>query len=80
METTITLDTEISNLARIRSGPSTDHDTIGSKENGEVITVDGRNAGGDWVRLLLDEGEYGWVAGDLVDLSYAQIMTLTEAE
>jgi len=54
-------------LINVRSGPGTDYllvGTLGSAENAEIT---GKNAGGDWWQVQLDDGTAGWVLGQLVE-------------
>lgn len=49
-------------VANVRSGPGTEHATVGSVAAGQPLTIVGRNAAGDWYQL----GDGNWIAAFLV--------------
>lgn len=51
--------------ARLRSGPSTDYDMIGSLAQGETVRI--LNTKGDWHQIKMASGQTGWVAAWLTD-------------
>lgn len=56
--------------ANLRAGPGTNFNVIGSLQSGEALTITGRNAAGDWLRLDR-AGATAWVFRDLVALEDA---------
>src|SRR5699024_4637897 len=55
------------NSVRIRSGPSTDHQMIGSTSQGESFQLLDTKDG--WHQISLSNGKTGWIAGWLTTLS-----------
>ena len=55
------------NNINLRAQPSTSAAIVGGLQNGEAITVLGRNEAGDWLRLE-EEGEEAWVFANLVNI------------
>lgn len=55
------------NSVRIRSGPSTDHQMIGSTNQGESFQL--LDTTDDWHQISLSNGNTGWIAGWLTTLS-----------
>ena len=45
----------------VRAGDSTDNAIVGSLSSGDLIEANGRNALGEWVRFLQEDGTSGWV-------------------
>lgn len=81
VETTIVL-TDGSSHANIRSGPGTTHGAIAALPNGSRVTLNARNAAGDWVRierpnLMIANG---WILRALVSASNSQIGQLPVSE
>lgn len=50
---------------RVRSGPGTEFQQIGSVRNGDVVMADARNEAATWVRIVLEDGSRGWVLADV---------------
>ena len=50
--------------ANLRSGPSTNHRTVFSVYNGNVVTA--YAADGEWLMVRTDAGGYGWIKNTLV--------------
>ncbi|MBZ0295282.1 MAG: SH3 domain-containing protein [Anaerolineae bacterium] len=59
------IDVTVLAAANMRSGPGTNWNIVGSVPRGEVVPVDGLNAGQDWVRVLYND-ILGWMSRDLV--------------
>ncbi|GGC85047.1 hypothetical protein GCM10007216_14680 [Thalassobacillus devorans] len=57
----VTVDVDIAN---IRSGPSTSNDMIAQAKQGETLTK--LDESGEWVKIQLNNGDTGWIAGWLV--------------
>lgn len=55
------------NSVRIRSGPGTDHQMIGSTSQGKSFQL--LDTKGDWHQISLSNGNTGWIAGWLTTLS-----------
>jgi len=47
---------------RVRSGPGTSYDTVGSLRNGSTVTVVA-DAGGGWYQITFDGGKTGYIMG-----------------
>ena len=67
------------NPINVRSDPTTQGAIVAVLDSGTSVTLNGRNATGDWVRVLLDEGATGWVAASLLQ-SDTDISTLNVAD
>jgi uncharacterized protein YraI len=67
------------NPINIRSDPTTQGAVISVIDSGTSVILNGRNATGDWVRVLLDEGATGWVAASLLQ-SDTDFSTLNVAD
>jgi uncharacterized protein YraI len=52
--------------ARVRSGPGTGHEPLGSIPYGGQVTVLGQAPGGDWVYLEMADGTRGYTAARLL--------------
>ncbi|MCB0133159.1 MAG: SH3 domain-containing protein, partial [Caldilineaceae bacterium] len=52
----------------VRNGPGTNYLVIGGLQEGEELTVLGKNEAADWWQIQLGDGVIGWVYGPLVDL------------
>ncbi|QUH26040.1 SH3 domain-containing protein [Serpentinicella alkaliphila] len=55
------------NVLNVRSGPSTDTNTISSLSIGEEVTIIGIND--IWYQVFLKNGVKGWIHGDFVEIS-----------
>jgi uncharacterized protein YraI len=55
----------------IRSGPGESYDVLNGAEPGRVLTVTGRDATGNWLRL-----NYGWIALRVVSVEQGSISNL----
>lgn len=53
----------------IRRGPSTAYEVIAGYPQGALLQVIGRNQKSDWLAVLLENGQEGWVFGENVELS-----------
>jgi uncharacterized protein YraI len=51
----------------VRAEPSTAAAVVATLASGESVTVTGRNAAADWLRIALPDEETGWVAAFLLD-------------
>jgi len=80
----VLLDVTATSNINVREGPSTTHAVIGSLNNGQTITSDGRNEAGDWLRIQLEENETGWVYAPLMtvdgEIAALPVATIAEAE
>lgn len=63
----------------LRALPSADSDVLGEVEIGEVLSVLGRNAAGDWYHVRLDSGETGWMLADILLRNVGQIQAVYDA-
>lgn len=61
----------------VRSGPGTGNAVLTTLTRGQVVVADGRNAAGDWLRIVLDDELNGWVSAPLVT-SEGDLSTLAE--
>ncbi len=61
--------------ANLRAGPGTEYERLGSVAPGEVVTLAGRNAAGDWYQLGTGE----WIAAFLVQGAPAGLPVVDEA-
>lgn len=50
----------------VREGPGRNFAPVAAARPGERILVLGRNGGGDWLQIRLDDGTEGWIAASLV--------------
>lgn len=64
---TVSFDVTANSSANVRSGASTNDSVIGSLSLGDTVLAMGRNEAGDWIQILLEAGDVGWVFGDLLD-------------
>ncbi len=55
--------------ANLRSGSSTNDSIISTLNPNEKLTVDGRNAAGDWLHIQTRDGESGWVLAQLLNVN-----------
>ena len=51
---------------RVRSGPGTDYEVVGSVSSGTILEVWGGEDG--WMHIRLDDGRDGYVSGDYVEM------------
>jgi uncharacterized protein YraI len=63
----------------LRVAPTTDAGVIVQVPAGQVLSVLGRNTGGDWYHVRLDSGETGWMKIDLLAQNVGQINAVYEA-
>ena len=63
------------NAINVRSAPSTQGSIVRILDPGIPVTLNGRNAAGDWYHVQLGEGEAGWIVGYLVQAD-ADLTTL----
>ena len=70
---TVLLDQE--NPVNVRSGPGVFFDKVGVLLPGQKVSVSGRSAGGDWVRVDYPgaPGNYGWVYSPVVYISPGEL-------
>jgi hypothetical protein len=67
------------NPINVRRDPTTQGAVVSVIDSGTSVILNGRNATGDWVRVLLDEGATGWVAASLLQ-SDTDFSTLNVAD
>jgi uncharacterized protein YgiM (DUF1202 family) len=53
----------------LRSGPGTNYPVTGSVYQGLRVTAVGRNADSTWLKVLLSDGQEGWIGAQYVQLS-----------
>ena len=53
--------------ANVRAQPTADSDRLGSLPEGARVQVTGRAAGGNWLRIALNDGGSGFVFGELLE-------------
>lgn len=63
----------------LRVSPSTDAGVIVQVPAGQVLSVLGRNAGGDWYHVRLDSGETGWMFASLLLQNVGNIQAIYES-
>ncbi|MCL4249207.1 MAG: SH3 domain-containing protein [Anaerolineae bacterium] len=63
------------NPINVRSAPSTQGEIVRILDPGTAVTVNGRNAAGDWLHIQLDDGDDGWLAAYLLQTE-ADVLTL----
>ncbi|MBZ0282749.1 MAG: SH3 domain-containing protein [Anaerolineae bacterium] len=63
----------------LRVAPSTDAGVIVQVPAGQVLSVLGRNAGGDWYHVRLDSGETGWMFSSLLLQNVGNIQAIYES-
>lgn len=83
-DSVVTFEVTSSGNINVRSGPGTGNSVLTTLSAGQVVVADGRNAAGDWLRILLEDGSTGWVSASLVsvegDLSaLAEVDSRTDA-
>ena len=54
-------------VTNVRGGPGTGYPVVFWGDTGTALTVVGRNADGDWLRVELDD-QAGWIYGPLTDI------------
>ena len=55
-----------SQALNVRAGPDTTHPIVASAQQGEALTVTGRNQDGSWLEVSITNGTAGWVSSSLV--------------
>jgi uncharacterized protein YraI len=63
----------------LRVAPNTDAGVIVQVPAGQVLSVLGRNAGGDWLHVRLDSGETGWMLAELLLQNIGEIRAVYDA-
>lgn len=63
----------------LRVAPTTDAGVIVQVPAGQVLSVLGRNAGGDWYHVRLDSGETGWMFASLLVQNVGNIQAVYDA-
>jgi uncharacterized protein YraI len=63
----------------MRTAPNTDAAILGQVPAGQVLSVLGRNTGGDWLHVRLDSGETGWMKADLLLQSLGNIQAVYDS-
>lgn len=63
----------------LRVAPNTDAGVIVQVPAGQVLSVLGRNAGGDWYHVRLDSGETGWMFASLLVQNVGNIQAIYDA-
>ena len=53
---------------QVRVGPGIAYEVMASLAEGDEVNVVGRDEMGDWVKVVLDSGEEGWVTSGFVDV------------
>ncbi len=67
----------IAKKAKLRDGPGVDWVVVGTVEAGTIMRLDGRAPYETiWVRGITPDGQIGWIFGELIDASYAQLSAL----
>lgn len=56
----------VDNSTRIRRGPGTQYETTGGLLSGACLTILGRNEEANWVFVVSDEDQTGWVAANVL--------------
>lgn len=62
----------------VRRGPGTDFGIIGSVSNGMAFDVLGKNPAGDWYLFCCVNGEQGWIYGQLVQVTNAELVQVAQ--
>jgi len=55
-------------VVNVRSGPGTNYPVVGQMQAEETRDIIGRNANGDWWRVVSDDQGQAWVAGKVVNV------------
>lgn len=80
----MTIDIVSTGNINVRSGPSTNETVKSTLSAGQTIVADGRNDAGDWLRIRLDDGGYGWVYTPLMtiedDISQLDILDASHSQ
>jgi uncharacterized protein YraI len=63
----------------MRTAPNTDAAVLGQVPAGQVLSVLGRNSGGDWLHVRLDSGETGWMKAELLLQTLGNIQAVYDA-
>ncbi len=63
----------------LRTAPSTNAAVILQVPGGQVLSVLGRNPGGDWYHVRLDSGETGWMYASLLVQNLGTILNVYES-
>lgn len=72
------IDTATTGNAWLRSGPGTEWRRIIVVPTGTTVRLDGRAPGDYWLRGILPDGQYGWLAIDLLAVSPEQAGALPQ--
>lgn len=59
--------------ANLRAGPGTTYKIVGAAQSGQVVTIVGKNTGGDWYHLDGDK----WIFAQLVNVGQSSGLTAT---
>ena len=51
----------------LRAGPGTHFQQLTNVRSGTPLTVDGKAPGADWVHVVLEDGQSGWMAASLLE-------------
>ena len=70
------LDASTTGSASLRSGPGTQWRRVATLAAGTNIRLDGKAAGGGWVRGVTQDNQQGWVVDTALNLSEDQLATL----
>lgn len=65
--------------ANIRSGPSKNASVLGSLAKDEIVIANGRSEDSTWLRFTREDGNFGWVFGELVTVE-GDVSTLAVVE
>ncbi len=63
----------------MRSAPSTDAGVMAEVPAGQIMTILGRNSGGDWYHVRLQTGQSGWILGELLNHQHGSIEAVYDA-
>lgn len=67
----------VAKRAKLRDGPGVEWAVLSTVEAGTVMRLDGRAPYETiWVRGITPDGQIGWIFGELIDASYAQLSAL----
>ena len=70
--------TVVDGPARLRAGPSTQTDILGTVDTGALLTLTGRNADSTWAQVRTDSGGSAWMLASLLNIQ-GSLATLPDA-
>jgi len=59
----------VAETLNVRAGPGTSYDILAQVHKGDTLTINGQNAGGDWVQVITGTGREGWVAASFLEIN-----------